>query len=184
MNAQPILDPASLRRTTVAQGDTLASNDRSVVFTTVLGSCVAVCLHDAGSGVGGMNHFLLADPAPVANEDPRLLSRYGIHSMELLVNAMLKRGAARSALRARVFGGATMRSGLGDIGGRNIRFARQFLANECIPILGEDVGGTSARRVDFRPAQGLSRCKSVADQPPERVVPPPAAVRGGDVDFF
>jgi len=77
-----------------------------------------------------------------------------------------------------------MREGLGDIGKRNIEFAREFLANEKIPILGEDVGGTSARRIEFRPVAGLSRCKVVSSQPVERVIvkAPPKSV--GDVEFF
>jgi chemotaxis protein CheD len=184
MNQMTSLEPSSVSRITVAQGDSIASRDRSVVFTTVLGSCIAVCLFDAGANVGGMNHFLLADPAPIAGEDTRLLNRYGLHSMELLINAMLKRGATRRGLRARIFGGATMRSGLGDIGNRNIEFARRFLANEGIPVTSEDVGGTSARRVDFRPAAGLSRCRQVQDRPVERLTAPCAPTSTGDVDLF
>lgn len=176
--------PPQMRRLTVAQGDSLASNDPEVVFTTVLGSCVAVCLYDGAAGVGGMNHFLLADPAPIAGEDAHLLNRYGLHSMELLINAMLKRGAARFGLKARIYGGATMREGLGDIGRRNIEFARKFLANEKIPVLGENVGGTSARRIEFRPAAGLSRCKVVSSKPVENIIvkAPPASL--GDVELF
>lgn len=183
MSLMPVIDPVQLRRLTVAQGDSLASSDPSVLFTTVLGSCVAVCLHDGRAGVGGMNHFLLADPAPLANEESHLLNRYGLHSMELLINAMLKRGATRGGFKARIYGGATMREGLGDIGRCNIEFARRFLASERIPVVGEDVGGGSARRVEFRPAAGLARSKVVSSQPAERLAKPvPASV--GDVELF
>ena len=184
MTALPRIEAQQIRRLTVAQGDSLVSTDPDVIFTTVLGSCVAVCLYDSGACVGGMNHFLLADPAPLSGEERHLLNRYGLHSMELLINAMLQRGAVRWGLKARVYGGATMREGLGDIGKRNIEFAREFLANEKIPILGEDVGGTSARRIEFRPVAGLSRCKVVSSQPVERVIvkAPPKSV--GDVEFF
>ena len=175
--------PPQMRRLTVAQGDSLASNDPEVVFTTVLGSCVAVCLHDSRAGVGGMNHFLLAEPPPIAGEDARLLNRYGVHSMELLINAMLKRGATRRNLKARIYGGATMRQGLGDIGNANIQFARRFLDNENIAILGEDIAGFSARRVEFRPVAGLSRCKTVTTQPIEQIVKP-APIACGDVELF
>jgi chemotaxis protein CheD len=77
-----------------------------------------------------------------------------------------------------------MREGLGEIGKRNVAFARKFLSNENIPVLGEDVGGTSARRIEFRPAAGLSRCKVVHAAPPEKIAmkPPPASV--GDVELF
>jgi len=170
-------------RLTVAQGDSIASGDPDVIFTTVLGSCVAVCLHDGRAGIGGMNHFLLAEPAPIANEEVRLLNRYGVHSMELLINAMLKRGAMRRNLKARIYGGATMRQGLGEIGTTNIQFARRFLINESIAILGENVGGTSARRIEFRPAAGLSRCKTVSSQSVEDTIKiSPAS--GGDVELF
>ena len=175
--------PPLLRRLTIAQGDSLASNDPNVVFTTVLGSCVAVCLHDGRAGVGGMNHFLLADPPAMANEDIRLLNRYGVHSMEILINAMLKHGATRRNLKARIYGGATMRQGLGEIGNANIHFARRFLANESIQILGENVGGTSARRVEFRPFAGLSRCKTVSVQPVEQIVKT-YTPDAGDVELF
>jgi len=183
MSIMSPIAPAPIRRLTVAQGDSIASGDPTVVFTTVLGSCVAVCLHDGCAGIGGMNHFLLAEPAPIANEDARLLNRYGVHSMELLINAMLKRGAMRRNLKARIYGGATMRQGLGEIGNTNIHFARRFLANESIAILGENVGGTSARRIEFRPAAGLSRCKTVSTQPIEQTVKisPPIS---GDVELF
>jgi len=183
MSIMSPIAPAPTRRLTVAQGDSIASGDHDIVFTTVLGSCVAVCLHDGRAGIGGMNHFLLAEPAPIANEDARLLNRYGVHSMELLINAMLKRGAMRQNLKARIYGGATMRQGLGEIGNNNIQFARRFLANESIAILGENVGGTSARRVEFRPAAGLSRCKTVSAEPIEQIVKilPPAS---GDVELF
>jgi chemotaxis protein CheD len=183
MSLMSPIAPPPLRRLTVAQGDSVASGDPDVVFTTVLGSCVAVCLHDGRAGIGGMNHFLLAEPAPLTNEDARLLNRYGVHSMELLINAMLKRGAMRRNLKARIYGGATMRQGLGEIGNNNIQFARRFLANESIAILGENVGGTSARRIEFRPAAGLSRCKTVSTQPVEQTIKisPPVS---GDVELF
>ena len=183
MSIMSPIAPPPMRRLTVAQGDSLASNDPDVVFTTVLGSCVAVCLHDGRAGVGGMNHFLLAEPPPIAGEEARLLNRYGVHSMELLINAMLKRGATRRNLKARIYGGATMRQGLGDIGNTNIQFARRFLDNENIAILGEDIAGFSARRVEFRPVVGLSRCKTVTTTLVEKIVKPVQNI-GGDVELF
>jgi chemotaxis protein CheD len=183
MSMMSAIAPSQMRRLTVAQGDTLASSDPDVIFTTILGSCVAVCLHDGCAGVGGMNHFLLAEPAPIASDDERLLNRYGIHSMELLINAMLQRGATRRGLKARIYGGATMRQGLGDIGIRNIEFAQRFLTNENIIVLGEDVGGTSARRIEFRPAAGLSRCKIVIDKTIDIPVKIPTP-SSGDVELF
>ncbi|WP_419723118.1 chemotaxis protein CheD [Sphingomonas panni] len=173
-----------LRRITVAQGETKVSDERDVVLTTVLGSCVAACFYDPIAQIGGINHYLLADGNA---SDTASMQRYGVYAMEVLINAMLARGAVRSRMRARIFGGATMRAGFRDIGGANIAFAREFLRDERIALVGEDVGGTQARRVEFRAAVGLARCRSVVDAVAPPIVvrappPPPAAV--GDVEFF
>ena len=96
------------------------------------------------------------------------MQRYGVYAMEVLINAMLAMGASRHRLKARIFGGATMRSGFRDIGGTNIAFARAFLRDERIPLVGEDVGGTGARRVEFRAALGLARCTHRQRRPADR----------------
>ena len=179
----PFANRDGLRRRTVAQGEMQVSDERDVVLTTVLGSCVAACFYDPVAQIGGINHYLLADGTAT---DPGSMQRYGVHAMEVLINAMLARGAARSRLRARIFGGATMREGFRDIGGANIAFARTFLREERIALVGEDVGGTKARRVEFRAAVGLARCRSVTDTAPPIVVrqPPPPLAAVGDVEFF
>ncbi len=174
----------TFRRVTIAQGETRVSDEPDVVLTTILGSCVAACFYDPVAHVGGINHYLLADGTA---SDPASMQRYGVYAMEVLINAMLAMGAARHRLKARIFGGAMMRAGFRDFGGANIAFARTFLRNEHIPLVGEDVGGNQARRVEFRAALGLARCRSVVDaMPPVRVARPVAApaVSTGDVEFF
>lgn len=171
-----------LRRITVAQGETRVSDETDVVLTTVLGSCIAACFYDPVAKVGGINHYLLAEGHA---SDPASMQRYGVYAMEVLINAMLAMGGVRS----RFFGGATMRTGFRDIGGDNIAFARRFLRDERIPLVGEDVGGNGARRVEFRPALGLARCRVVTEQsvpaPVVRVRPaPPPPPTLGDVEFF
>lgn len=142
----------------VAQGECQISDNPAAVLSTVLGSCVAACMWDERSGLGGMNHFLLPHgPAPGRND----AVRYGVHSMELLTNGLLKRGANRKNLRAKLFGGATMAANLGGIGDLNASFARNFLAVEEIPCLAEDLGGTFARRVNFHPTSGQARMMKV-----------------------
>lgn len=171
------------RRVTVAQGETRVSDEPPVVLTTVLGSCVAACFYDPVAQVGGINHYLLADGTA---SDPASLQRYGVYAMEVLINAMLAMGASKPRLKARIFGGASMRAGFRDIGGANIAFAREFLRAERIPLVGEDVGGTCARRVEFRAALGLARCRSVEGQMPApvaRAAPAPAPSLG-EVEFF
>jgi chemotaxis protein CheD len=177
-----------LRRITVAQGETRVSDETDVVLTTVLGSCIAACFYDPVARVGGINHYLLAEGHA---SDPASMQRYGVYAMEVLINAMLAMGGARSRLKARIFGGATMRTGFRDIGGDNIAFARRFLRDERIPLVGEDVGGNGARRVEFRPAVGLARCRVVTEQAiaapvirPRAVPPPPPPASLGDVEFF
>lgn len=176
-----------LRRITVAQGETRVSAEPDVVLTTVLGSCIAACLYDPVAQVGGINHYLLAEGQAV---DAASMQRYGVYAMEVLINAMMAMGAARYRLKARIFGGASMRRGFRDIGGTNIAFARRFLGDERIPLVGEDVGGTAARRVEFRAALGLARCRvavdSFAPEPPRpRAAPVPLPpVSTGDVEFF
>lgn len=174
-----------LRRINICQGETRVSDEGDVVLTTVLGSCIAACLYDPIVKVGGINHFLLAEPG--RDTDAASMQRYGVYAMEVLINAMLSRGATRTALKARIYGGASMRDGYRDIGGANAAFARRFLADERIALVGEDVGGFSARRVEFRPTLGLARCRTVSDRAPPVVAPKPVPVAApptGDVEFF
>lgn len=170
--------PRPRRTTSVIRGDHRISGDPDEVLTTVLGSCVATCLHDARSGLGGMNHFLLPDGETGRTDS----TRYGLHAMELLINGLLRQGAARSSLVAKVFGGARMRDGLGDIGAANAAFARRFLAEEGIPCFTASLGGERARKVRFWPATGRAQQMFL-----DRVEPTTAAAspqRHGDVTFF
>ena len=142
-------------RVHVVQGEHAVSNDPNVVLTTLLGSCVAACLYDYEARVGGMNHFLL--PGPV-NDVSNSMS-YGVNAMELLINDLLRKGARRENIRAKLFGGGSMHARLtsADIGGQNAQFAQTFLSNENIPVIGGSTGGESARRVEFWPSSGRAR---------------------------
>ena len=142
----------------ITQGECRTSNDPITLLSTVLGSCVAACIWDPRAGVGGMNHFLLPFGPAADRTDPL---RYGVHSMELLTNELLKQGANRKYLQAKLFGGATMLANLGRIGDANASFARDYLANENIPCMAEDLGGTLARRVVFHPTSGRARLMQV-----------------------
>ena len=157
------------------QGTSRVSRDPTVVLTTVLGSCVACCLYDPRSRVGGMNHFLLSD-GDTADE------RYGLFAMEQLVNAMLVAGATRSGLRAHLYGGANLHAGLAAIGQGNIAFAQDFLEQGRIPVIRSSLGGSGARRVDFRAAEGKVRCQLVDAPADLRAIRPPQ--RAGDVEFL
>jgi len=103
----------------------------------------------------------------------------------LLINEMLAHGAAKPRLRAHLYGGANLNSGFARIGTKNAEFARHFLASERITIVKEDLGGMNARRVDFRPARGQVRCRTVENTlaPDIKPTPAPSAHRG-DVELF
>jgi len=120
------------------------------IVTTVLGSCVAVCLYDNSIGIGGMNHFLLPEGQSGDLDDVV----FGLHAMELLINEMLKQGADKRRMEAKLFGGAQMIGGLSDIGERNVAFAREFLSDERFPVVAESVGGNMGRRIRFVPTTG------------------------------
>ena len=134
----------------ITQGENHVTAEPKEVLSTVLGSCIAACIRDRDRGIGGMNHFLL----PEGGKDAKDAQRFGVNAMELLINALLKKGAARGSLEAKLFGGANVLAGLSDVGSRNARFARQFLMDEGIPIIGGDTGGVSPRRIKYWPASG------------------------------
>ncbi len=140
-------------------GGVFASRDGAVV-RTLLGSCIATCLWDPRSGVGGMNHFLL--PEPTNGDGQGDLSRFGIHAMELLIGKIQRLGGDRRTVQAKVFGGGHVlqmkETGVG-VPERNIRFIRQFMADENIPVVAEDVGGTAARQVVFHTQSGKALLK-------------------------
>ncbi len=171
-------------RVTVMQGQALVSNDPNVEFSTVLGSCVALCLFDPEARLGGMNHFLLAEP-PANSSVSTVDEYYGTYLMELLVNQMLAKGARKAHLRAHLYGGANVNRNMMRIGSANAEFARDFVAREGIELLRSDLGGGNARRVDFRPASGQVRCRTVEDRfaPPVQPTTRPAKATG-DVELF
>ena len=176
--------PTNAIRVTVMQGDVRVSTDPRVELNTVLGSCVAACLFDPVAGVGGMNHFLLAEP-PASHNAGAVDVHYGVYLMEMLINDMLAWGALKSRMKAHLYGGANLRTGMKAIGTANADFARSFLDSERISLMRFDLGGASARRVDFRPALGQVRCRAVDAQfaPQEKPVARPQ-VASGDVELF
>lgn len=173
-----------MRRVSIIQGENYVSSDPDVVITTLLGSCVAVCLQDPGAHVGGMNHFLLGEPGKDDAIGHGDLQRYGIHAMELLINGLMARGAVRSRLRAHLYGGANIVAGLGSIGSSNGAFAQRFMATEGITIGHCDLGGTHARKVEFKPYEGKARSIAVAAPPKAPPVMPKLVLTDGVVELF
>ncbi|HEX2593839.1 MAG TPA: chemotaxis protein CheD [Rhizomicrobium sp.] len=137
----------------LTQGDMHVTGEANEVLTTILGSCIAACIRDRDLGIGGMNHFLLPEGDAQGTE----AQRYGVYAMELLINAILSRGARRDRLEAKLFGGANVLAGVTSIGTRNAAFAREFLSDEGIAVIGGNVGGTSPRRILYWPHSGRAR---------------------------
>lgn len=129
---------------------------RDMLLVTVLGSCVAACIRDTRTGVGGMNHFMLPDCDPANDEPYGKAARYGVYAMELLINHLLKLGAGRAHLEAKVFGGGAVLPGLTQarVGERNSAFVLDFLNTEQIAITARDLNGSLPRKVYFSPQSG------------------------------
>jgi len=125
-------------------------------MTTLLGSCVSTCLWDPLRRIGGMNHFMLPGDRGPARSPVAPSARFGVHAMELLINQMLKLGAERRRLVAKVFGGGRVLRGFGslDVGAANCEFVLGFLATEAIPVVGSDLLDNYARKLHFSPASG------------------------------
>lgn len=142
-------------RVHIIQGEYYVADDKDVMVTTILGSCVAACIRDPLAGVGGINHFLL--PGTAGRTKAGEAERMGVHLMELLVNGLLKRGARRERLEAKLFGGARTVRGHNDIGRHNVEFAERFLRDEGITHVGGSTGGLHGRRIQYWPVSGRAR---------------------------
>ena len=175
-----VLVEAGSNRVYVAQGQYAVTEGADMQISAILGSCVACCLWDERLGVGGMNHVLL----PGVESGDLRSEATGLQLMELLINGLLKRGAMKSSLRAKIFGGASVVAGLSDAGMRNIKFVKQFLDTEGIPCVGESTGGDIARRIEFWPSTGRARQKFVDSKRVEKTPAPAAPDPGNDVELF
>lgn len=164
--------------------------DENMIIMTVLGSCIAACLWDSRAHVGGMNHFMLPD-GDVADAS----GRYGSYAMELLINEMLKLGARRETMQAKIFGGAQVMHNFTtmNVGERNTNFVLNYLHTERIPIVSEDVLDIYPRKVVFFPITGKAMVKRLAHAHPETLVAQEVrgnaatvakTTSGGSVDLF
>jgi chemotaxis protein CheD len=125
-------------------------------LVTILGSCVAVCLHDPVTRIGGLNHYLL----PFPTEDFEPSARYAPMAIEQLVHCMLSRGAKKPTIWAQIIGGASVLAAFASdsnhLGRRNVTAAQEILASMGIPVKGTDTGGTHGRKLVFSPKDGTA----------------------------
>lgn len=174
----------------VLPGDYFATLD-NIAITTVLGSCVAACIYDAQLPVGGMNHFMLPSSSSAAKSES---GRYGVFAMEVLINELMKLGATRNRLRAKVFGGGRVIKSMTtiNVGEQNSEFVLDFLANERIPIVSQDLLDVYARKVLFFPLTGRALVKRIDPDADDTVLSTESEYRkalerqpiAGDVELF
>ena len=135
--------------------------DSGMLLVTVLGSCVAACIRDTKTGMGGMNHFMLPDDG--GRETVGASARYGTYAMEVLINHLLKMGARRNSLEAKVFGGGAVMASLSssNVGTRNAEFVLNYLKVEKIPIVAKDLLDSYPRKVYYFPDTGRVMVKKL-----------------------
>ena len=134
-----------------------------MVLVTVLGSCVAACIRDKVSGIGGMNHFMLPDNNSDVANPVGLAGRDGTYAMELMINQLLKSGARRCNLEAKVFGGGNVLRGftVANVGQRNSEFVLDYLHNESIELKAQDLLDIYPRKVYYFPKTGRTLVKQL-----------------------
>lgn len=165
--------------TTVHQGECHVSDQPELTLSTVLGSCISACVRDRVARIGGMNHFLLAEQSGTSRDRYGASARYGAFAMEQLINTVLGRGTRdKTNLEIKIFGGGNINASLTDIGAKNIEFVHDFLANEGYVVTGEDVGGTYARRVLFKPQSGRAFVKRLESAEGASIVREEIAIAG------
>jgi chemotaxis protein CheD len=167
--------------------------NKDMLIVTVLGSCVSACIRDRTTGLGGMNHFMLpdggGDGSPVSAS-----ARYGTYAMEILINDLLKAGAKRENLEAKVFGGGAVLKGFTaiNVGERNAAFVLNFLKTERIRVVAEDLNDIHPRKVYFFPRTGKVLVKKLMQTHNDTLVKREVeyasrlkkAPVGGEIDLF
>ncbi|MBQ4408370.1 MAG: chemotaxis protein CheD [Bacteroidales bacterium] len=132
---------------------TMFASAQPAEVTTILGSCVAVCLWDRYLGIGGINHYML----PTWNGMELASPKYGNIAIERLTERMLQLGCKKNNLVAKVFGGGeviTVSSSSMHIGERNVMVAEEMLMEQNIPIIGRSTGGKNGRKIIFNTHTG------------------------------
>ena len=142
----------------VVQGNYQVSSDASVIFHTILGSCISACIRDPLINIGGMNHFLLPHGDSTLSEiADGTASRYGSYAMELLINSILARGGERGRLEVKLFGGGNVVKGIAGVGHKNADFIEEYVVQERLGVVSTHLRGFTARRVEYSPFTGKAR---------------------------
>lgn len=170
--------------------------DKDMLIVTVLGSCVSACIRDSRTGIGGMNHFMLPEGGGSADKDSPVSEsmRYGTYAMEVLINQLLRNGAKRENLEAKIFGGGNVLRSFttNNVGDRNAAFVKKYLKEEGIKVTGEDLLDIYPRKVYFFPKTGKVLVKKLKQLNNYTLVKREQAYSsklqtndvGGDIDLF
>ena len=166
---------------------------KDMLIVTVLGSCVSACIRDRVKGLGGMNHFMLPDGGD-PNNPVSASMRYGTYAMEVLINDLLKAGARRENMEAKVFGGGAVLKGFTaiNVGSRNADFVMSYLKTEKMRVVAEDLNDVYPRKVYFFPRTGKVLVKKLMqthnDTLARRELDYASRLKvepvGGDIDLF
>lgn len=145
---------------------------REMLLVTTLGSCVAACIRDKTNGIGGMNHFMLPENAQEQGGWGASSTRYGTYAMEMLINQLLKLGAKRSNLEAKLFGGGAVIKNMSatNVGERNAKFGLDYLKTEGIPVVAKDLLDVYPRKVYYFPETGRVLVKKLRNLHNETIV--------------
>lgn len=154
----------------ILPGQYYAASGKGAI-STVLGSCVSTCLWDPLQRVGGMNHFMLPGDGEAAASPATPSARFGVYAMEVLINEMIRLGADRRRMVAKVFGGGRVLQGFGtlDVGAKNCQFVLEFLGTEAIPVVARDLLDVYARKLHFFPDTGKVQLKKLHILPNDTV---------------
>jgi chemotaxis protein CheD len=138
----------------VFPGEFYVTRQPDEILVTVLGSCVSACIRDPIVGVGGMNHFMLANGRSGSWGDDMRSTRFGNFAMEKLINELIKAGCSRERMEIKVFGGGNVIDASTAVGSDNAQFVLRYLEAEGLRCSAEDLGGSHPRRIHYYPATG------------------------------
>jgi chemotaxis protein CheD len=188
------LDESKYEYVEIISGEYFISNKPNQLLATLLGSCISVCIRDSKLKIGGMNHFMLPGDEGDSEESHHNSARYGLFSMEKMLNELFKNGAQKDRLEVKIFGGADINENSQSVGKLNIDFIKGFLNRDGYKIASEDVGGNKARKIHYFPSTGKVMMKLISkdDNENKNIIQKERAYRlsvqsspiGGEVDLF
>ncbi|HZD90710.1 MAG TPA: hypothetical protein VE224_11450, partial [Pseudolabrys sp.] len=138
----------------VFPGEYYLTRKQDEMIVTVLGSCVSACIRDPAAGIGGMNHFMLAQNTTGGWGNDLRSARFGNFAMEKLINELIKSGCKRERLEVKVFGGGNVTDSSNEVGTDNAEFVLRYLQAEGLRCAAQDLGGSHPRRIHYYPQTG------------------------------